>query len=56
MATNLTIPEWQGSGLTHAEFLEYADSSLAAYVAVGLSEINLTAIGMQLTEALDELR
>ena len=56
MATTLTIPEWQGSGLTHAEFLEYGDKTLAAYVAVGLEDINLTAIGMQLTAALDDLR
>ena len=56
MATTLTIPEWQGAGLTHAEFLEYGDKTLAAYVAVGLEDINLTAIGMQLTAALDDLR
>ncbi len=56
MSTKLTIPEWVGSALTNGAFLDYADRSLAAYVAVGLEEINLTALGMQLTAALDDLR
>ena len=56
MATRLTIPEWTGTQLTNGSFLNYADSTLAAYVAVGLGDINLTTIGMQLTEALDSLR
>ena len=51
MSTKLTIPEWVGSALTNGAFLDYADSTLAAYVAVGLEDINLTAIGMQLTAA-----
>ena len=51
MATNLTIPDWTGNRLTHGSFLNYVDSTLAAYVAVGLEDINLTAIGMQLPEA-----
>ena len=56
MATNLTIPEWTGNRLTHGSFLDYSDSVLAAYVGVGLDQINLTAIGMQLTKAIDDLR
>ena len=56
MGTKLTIPEWVGSSLTNGAFLDYADRSLAAYVAVGLGDINLTAIGMQLTAAVDDLR
>jgi len=56
MSTPLTIPEWVGSTLTHGAFLLYADKVLAAYVGVGLDQINLTAIGMQLTEAIDVMR
>ena len=56
MGTKLTIPEWVGSTLTNGAFLDYADRSLAAYVAVGLDQISMTDIGMKLTEAVDDLR
>ena len=56
MGTKLTIPEWVGSTLTNGAFLDYAERSLAAYVAEGLDAISLTAIGMKLTESVDALK
>ena len=56
MATKLTIPEWVGWSLTNGSFLKYAENVLAAYVAEGLPELQLTAVGMQLTEAVDALK
>lgn len=51
MGTKQTIPKWVGSTLTNGSFLDYADSSLAAYVAAGLDAISMTDIGMKLTAA-----
>ena len=56
MGTKLTIPEWVGSTLTNGAFLDYAERSLAAYVAEGLDAISLAAIGMKLTESVDALK
>ena len=56
MCTKLTIPEWVGSTLTNGAFLDYAERSLAAYVAEGLDAISLAAIGMKLTESVDALK
>ena len=55
-STKLTIPEWVGSTLTNGAFLDYAERSLAAYVAEGLDAISLTEIGMKLTESVDALK
>ena len=49
MATKLMIPEWVGSTLTNGAFLDYAERSLAAYVAEGLDALSLTDVGMKLT-------
>ena len=56
MATKLIIPEWVGSTLTNGAFLDYAERSLAAYVAEGLDALSLTDIGMKLTEAVDSFK
>ena len=56
MATKLMIPEWVGSTLTNGAFLDYAERSLAAYVAEGLDALSLTDIGMKLTEAVDSFK
>ena len=56
MCTKLTIPEWVGSTLTNGAFLDYAERSLAAYVAEGFDAISLAAIGMKLTESVDALK
>ena len=56
MATKLMIPEWVGSTLTNGAFLDYAERSLAAYVAEGLDALSLTDVGMKLTEAVDSFK
>ena len=55
MDTDQVIPEWTGNRLTNGAFLDYANAVRDAYVGVGLDEINLTALGMQLVEAVDAL-
>lgn len=55
MDTKLMIPEWVGSTLTNAAFLDYSENVRDVYVGVGLDQINLTAVGMQLIEAVDKL-
>lgn len=56
MGTRLTIPEWVGSTLTNGAFLDYAERTLAVYVAVGLDAISLTQVGTDLTAAVDAFK
>ena len=49
------ISDWIGYSLTNGAFHDYAAAVRDAYVGVGLEEINLTAIGMKLIEAVDAL-
>ena len=49
------IPEWIGNRLTNGAFHDYAAAVRDAYVGVGLEDINLTALGMKLVEAVDAL-
>ena len=56
METDLTIPEYVGWNLTNGAFLDYAAATRDAYVGIGLEDLSLTAIGMQLIEAVDTFR
>ena len=56
MSEPMEIPEWVGSTLTNGAFLDYAAATRDAYVGIGLEDLSLTAIGMQLIEAVDTFR
>ncbi len=55
MSKEQSIPEWLGGHLTNGGFLNYAEAVRDAYVGVGLADINLTALGAELIQAVDKL-
>ncbi len=55
MAENQEIPEWVGGHLTNGAFLDYASNVRDIYVGIGLADLSLTAVGMQLIQSIDKL-
>ena len=55
MSKRMKIPEWIGSDLMNGTFLRYAENVRDIYVGIGLADLSLTAVGMQLIEAIDKL-